>query len=100
MWRQDQIGTYKSGELILGSDSGSRGVKGEAYRVPGGHGLGLQGPRGSRVRPTGSQGVKGEVSGVPKDQQRQHGCVGPPEVVQEVVADSNNNFWVFLDYIS
>ena len=24
MWRQDQIGTYKSGELILGSDSGSR----------------------------------------------------------------------------
>ena len=80
--------------------TGYQGVKGEAYRVPGGHGLGLQGPRGSRVRPTGSQGVKGEVSGVPKDQQRQHGCVGPPEVVQEVLADSNNNFWVFLDYIS
>ena len=38
--------------------------------VPGGQGVGLQGPRGSRVRPTGSQGVKGEVSGVPKDQQR------------------------------
>ena len=54
---------------------------------PGGHGLGLQGPRGSRVRPTGSQGVKGEVSGVPKDQQRQHGCVGPPEVVQEVLVN-------------
>ena len=65
--------------------------------VPGGQGVGLQGPRGSRVRPTGSQGVKGEVSGVPKDQQRQHGCVGPPEVVQEVLADSKNNFWAFLD---
>ena len=34
----------------------SRGV---AYRVPGGQGVGLQGPRGSRGRPTGSQGAKG-----------------------------------------
>ena len=34
----------------------SRGV---AYRVPGGQGIGLQGPRGSRGRPTGSQRVKG-----------------------------------------
>ena len=34
----------------------SRGV---AYRVSGGQGVGLQGPRGSRARPTGSQGVKG-----------------------------------------
>ena len=34
----------------------SRGV---AYRVPGDRGVGLQGPRGSRGRPTGSQRVKG-----------------------------------------
>ena len=48
--------------------TGSQGVKGlayrvpggggVAYRVPGGGGVGLQGPRGSRGRPTGSQGVK------------------------------------------
>ena len=34
----------------------SRGV---AYRVPGDRGVGLEGPRGSRGRPTGSQRVKG-----------------------------------------
>ena len=37
-------------------------VKGWAFRVPGGQGVGLQlqlqGPRGSRDGPTGSQGVK------------------------------------------
>ena len=36
----------------------SRGV---AYRVPGGQGIGLQGPRGSRGRTTGSQRVKGKA---------------------------------------
>ena len=34
-------------------------VKGLAERVLGIQGVGLQGPRGSRGRPTGSQGVKG-----------------------------------------
>ena len=34
----------------------SRGV---AYRVPGDRGVGLQGPRGSRVKPRGYQRVKG-----------------------------------------
>ena len=34
-------------------------VKGWAKRVLGIQGVGLQGPRGSRGRPTGSQGVKG-----------------------------------------
>ena len=33
--------------------------RGIAYRVPEGQGVGLQGLRGSRGRPTGSQGVKG-----------------------------------------
>ena len=33
--------------------------QGVAYRVPGGQGVGLQGPRGSRNRPTGSYWVKG-----------------------------------------
>ena len=33
--------------------------QGVAYRVPGGQGIGLQGPRGSRGTPTGSQRVKG-----------------------------------------
>ena len=35
------------------------GDQGEAYRISGGQGVGLQGPRGSKGRPTGSQGVKG-----------------------------------------
>ena len=43
-------------ELILDSDSWSQGVKGQAFRVPGGQGAGLQGPRGSGV---GLQGPKG-----------------------------------------
>ena len=59
-------------EVLLGSrggPKGSQGVKGLAYWVPGGQGIGLQGPRGSRGSlqcpmgsrggPTGSQGVKG-----------------------------------------
>ena len=32
---------------------------GWVYRVPRGQGVGIQGPRGSRGRPTGSQGVTG-----------------------------------------
>ena len=46
---------YKMLLIIIGI----QGVKGRAYRVQGGQGVGLQGPRGSRGRPTGSQGVKG-----------------------------------------
>ena len=39
--------------------SGFQVIKEEPfYRVPGGKGAGLQGPRGSRGRPAGSQGVK------------------------------------------
>ena len=34
-------------------------VEGWAHRDPGGQGVGLHGPRGSRDRPTGSYGVKG-----------------------------------------
>ena len=38
---------------------GSRGVGlRTSYRDPGGSGVGLQGPRGSRGRPTGSQGSR------------------------------------------
>ena len=33
--------------------------------VPEGQGVGLQGPRGSRGRPTGSQGVKGWAYRIP-----------------------------------
>ena len=38
-------------------------VKWQAYRVPGGQGVGLQGPRGSRGRPTGAQGSRGRPTG-------------------------------------
>ena len=51
-------------DLILYSDSrskgvrdrplGSQGVEGKAFRVPGGQGVGQQGPRRSRGRLTGS----------------------------------------------
>ena len=44
-----------------GKPIGSQGVKGWAYRVPGGQGAGLQGLEGSRGRPAGSQGVKGKA---------------------------------------
>ena len=37
------------------------GVKGLAYMVSRGHGLGLLSPRGSRGRPTESQGAKGQA---------------------------------------
>ena len=46
-------------ELILDSDSRAQGVKGYAFRVPGGQWVGFHGPRGSRGRPIGSQRVKG-----------------------------------------
>ena len=58
-------------ELILDSDSRAQGVKGYAFRVPGGQRVGFHGRRGSRGRPkrtqqvkvkgrsSGSQGVKG-----------------------------------------
>ena len=39
--------------------TGFQGVKVLAYKVPGSQGVSLQGPKGSRGRPTGSQGVKG-----------------------------------------
>ena len=47
---KDQIGPYRSARWRV--QWGSRS------RVPGCQGVGLQGPRGSRVRSTGSQGVK------------------------------------------
>ena len=40
-----------------GRPTGSQGVKGWAFRVPGDQGVGQQGPMGSRGRPTGSLGV-------------------------------------------
>ena len=43
----------------MGTPIGSQGVREYAYRVSGGQGVGLPGPRGSRGRPTESQGVKG-----------------------------------------
>ena len=42
-----------------GRSTGSQGVKGKAYRVLGGQGIGLHGSKESRGRPTGSQRVKG-----------------------------------------
>ena len=41
-------------ELILDSDSWSQGVKGYAFRVPGGQRVGFHSLRGSRGRPRGS----------------------------------------------
>ena len=48
--------------------TGSKRVKGKAYRVQEGQGVGLQGLRGSRGRPKGSQGVKGSAYRVPGGQ--------------------------------
>ena len=45
--------------MIPNSDSQFQGVTELAYRVLGGQGVGLQGPRGSRGRPTGSQEFNG-----------------------------------------
>ena len=59
--------------------SGSQGFKGETSRFPGGQGVGFQDPRGSRSRPSGSQGVIRYIIDTAH--------VGPPEVVQEVLAD-------------
>ena len=39
------------------------GVKGEAYSVPGGQGVGLWGPEESRSSPTWSKGVKSRPKG-------------------------------------
>ena len=36
--------------------TGSQGFKGQAYKVKVGQGVGLEGPKGSRGRPTGSTG--------------------------------------------
>ena len=44
---------------VMGRSTGSQGVKGLAYRVLGGRGIGLHGSKESRGRPTGSQRVKG-----------------------------------------
>ena len=59
--------SYKSDIIVISGNSQQVKVvqvvkvvsRGVAYRVPGGQGIGLQGPRGSRGRPTGSQRVKG-----------------------------------------
>ena len=39
-----------------GRPKGSQRVKGGAFRVPGGQGVGFEGPKGSRGRPTGVKG--------------------------------------------
>ena len=59
--RQHTLNTSGHCKLVEGLvwSTGSQVIKGEAYRVPGGQGVGLQGPRGSRGGPRGSQGVKG-----------------------------------------
>ena len=46
---------------LIGPQSGFLGVKGSAYRVPGGQRVGVhvQVPRGSGGRPTRPQGFKG-----------------------------------------
>ena len=49
----------KSETAMLSRPTGSKGVKGWAYRDPGGQGVGLLGPRGQGGRPNRSQGVKG-----------------------------------------
>ena len=60
--KQDQIGKERSARWSghWGGSTGSQGVKGWAYRVPGVQGVGLQGPRGLRGRPacrvSGGQG--------------------------------------------
>ena len=45
--------------VLRGGPTGSHGVKGYTYRVPGGQGVGLEGPLGPRGGPTGYQGVRG-----------------------------------------
>ena len=45
---------------VKGYASGSLGVKGLAFTVPEGQGVGFQGPRGSKSRPSGFQGVRGQ----------------------------------------
>ena len=61
-----------SGSRVLGGargrPTGFKGVRGWAYRVPGGQGIGLQGPRESSDRPTRSQVVKGQALSVPGGQ--------------------------------
>ena len=55
----------------VGRPTGSQGGKGLAYRVPGGQGKGLRGPRRSREVPKGQgvgQGSKGLADGVPGGQ--------------------------------
>ena len=55
--KQDQTG------LDRVRPTGSEGVKGKAYRVPGGQGVGQQGPRGSRGRLWGPIGSTDTVDG-------------------------------------
>ena len=54
--RQHTLNTSGHCKLVEGLvwSTGSQVIKGEAYRVPGGQGVGLQGPRGSRGGPRGS----------------------------------------------
>ena len=63
--RQHTLNTSGHCKLVEGLvwSTGSQVIKGEAYRVPGGQGVGLQGLRGSRGRPTGSEGSKGRPPG-------------------------------------
>ena len=61
-------GNWKRRQLIIKRrPNWPRWVR-KLFRVPRGQGEGLQGPRGSRERPTGSQGVKGKAYRVPRGQ--------------------------------
>ena len=55
-----------------------------SYIVPGGPGVGLQDPRGSRGRPTGSQGVNGATGDPGVGLQGPRGLRGRPTKSKEV----------------
>ena len=60
---QDRGGFCLSHRGARGRPTGSQRVNGLAYRVPGGQGVGLQGPKGLWGRLTGSQGATGWPTG-------------------------------------
>ena len=60
-----------------------------SYIVPGGPGVGLQDPRGSRGRPTRSQGVQGGGQGISGGQEGHLGDpIGPSGWIDESPDDS------------
>ena len=54
---------HEVGSMIWVPGSQGVGLR-TSYRDPGGSGVGLPGPRGSRGRPTGSQGPGGQGGGL------------------------------------